>query len=340
MTFQTEFVKLRGQFLEAIFNVVVARNTQSITPPPAIAQTLAQNSRDHLQKYGHVTNQLRKSVKILKSCEMNYLNLYKSAFDADPCTLEILELHQHIAGIIGYSVETICFVTPSDIPIIPTVGHYPESLFYTRCSHQIMNELEKLPAESGNIKSISNKHTDVILNQIETLTRTQNCLPRFFFQVLQNTSIKLSVSPQPRALGEPAIVQPGSNLIVKVEGVIQHYGHSPNLYRSIDQVQLTLTSHLLSMRPNDIKMANDTTVLTQSVKPHRDFLSGSFLLPLSTQVIPSKGGQWQVLLEACVIDEDGVVWNTGPKSSLTVRIPDDPNSKSFPDANQRRPYNY
>lgn len=47
-----------------MFNVVIIKNTQSITPPPAIAHTLAQNSRDHLQKFGHVTNQLRKTVKV------------------------------------------------------------------------------------------------------------------------------------------------------------------------------------------------------------------------------------------------------------------------------------
>lgn len=64
LTFQTEFVRLRGQFLEAMFNLVIIKNTQSITPPPVIAQTLAQNSRDYLQKYGHVTNQLRKAVKV------------------------------------------------------------------------------------------------------------------------------------------------------------------------------------------------------------------------------------------------------------------------------------
>lgn len=92
LTFQSEFVKLRGQFLEVLFNIVVARNTQTITPPPAIAHTLAQNLRDHLQKFGHVTNQLRKSVKTLKISEDNYSKLYKSAFDADPCTLEYLEM--------------------------------------------------------------------------------------------------------------------------------------------------------------------------------------------------------------------------------------------------------
>jgi integrator complex subunit 7 len=63
------------------------------SPPPAIAQALAQHSRDHLQKFGHITNQLRKSIKIMKQVEDSYAKLYKSSFDADPCSLEYLEMY-------------------------------------------------------------------------------------------------------------------------------------------------------------------------------------------------------------------------------------------------------
>lgn len=93
LTFQSEFVRLRGQLLEALHGVVIIKNTQNIAPPPAIAHTLAQNSRDYLQKFGHVTNQLRKMVKTIKFCEDAYGRLYKSVFDADTCTLEYLEMY-------------------------------------------------------------------------------------------------------------------------------------------------------------------------------------------------------------------------------------------------------
>lgn len=183
------------------------------------------------------------------------------------------------------------------------------------------DELSNLPIEQNHQKSITNRHTDTILCQIETLLHTPICVPRFFFQVLQNTSIKLSVSPQPRVSGDPVTVQPGSSLVIKVEGVIQHYGKSPSLFRSIDSIQLTLTSQLVSTKSTEFKMLNDTITLTQTVKPHRDFLTGSFLLPLNNmqpagQFGPpvAMGGQWQVTLEACVIDSDNVLWNTGPKS--------------------------
>lgn len=340
LTFQMEFVKLRAQFLEALHSIVIVRNTQFITPPPAIAITLAQNSRDHLQKYGHVTNQLRKTVKTLKICEENYAKLYKAAFDADPCTLEFLELVQHLCSVIGHSIETICFVSPTEAPLLPTKASAPETRYFLENCLNVSNELTQLPQETT--KTITNKHTDVILKQIEMTTKSSLCMPRFFFQTLQSTSIKLSLNPQPRNPGEPVVVQPSSNLVVKVEGVVSTSTKLPKLYRTIDSVQLTLVSQMISPRPADLKNINDIITLTQTVKPHRDFLTGSFLLPLNNIQVTYMGnpvvlgGQWSVVLEACVIDSSGVVWNTGPKSNLLVRVPEDQKIQSFQPAPMRR----
>lgn len=216
-------------------------------------------------------------------------------------------------------------MSPSDEPNIPSDGSYPETKYLLAGCRKIQNELKKyLPAEQSNQKTITNRHTELILNQLEMLMQMPICMPRFFFQVLQNTSIKLSISPQPRNQGDPVTVQPGSSLVVKVEGVIQHHGKTPSLYRSVDSVQLTLTSQLTSAKANEFKMPNDTITLTQTVKPHRDFLTGNFLIPLTNaqsavppgqfNPVTASGGTWQVTLEACVIDGDSVVWNTGPKS--------------------------
>lgn len=223
----------------------------------------------------------------------------------------------------SYSVETICFVSPSEPPNTPSDGSYPETKYLLAGCRKIQNELTKyLPPEQSNQKTITNRHTELILNQLEVLMQMPICMPRFFFQVLQNTSIKLSISPQPRISGDPVTVQPNSSLVVKVEGVIQHHGKTPSLYRSVDSVQLTLTSQLISPKSTEFKMASDTITLTQNVKPHRDFLTGNFMIPLNNiqpaglpgQFNTASGGQWQVTLEACVIDGDSVVWNTGPKS--------------------------
>lgn len=311
LSFQTEYVWLRASFLEALLSIVVARNTQYITPPPAIAQTVAQNSRDPLQKFGHITNQFRKCVKSLKVCEENYSVLYKSAFDADPCTLEQLEITQYLCAIFGFSLETICFNTSLESLNIPTQGNYPETAFTMATCRKITQEFLKLPTDVGS-KSITNLHTDVILKQIEMAMKAPICIPRFFFQVQQNTSIKLSMTPCPRLPGEAIVVQPSHNLVVKVEGVILNTGAKPCLYRSIDSIQLTLTSQLLTARSVDVKPMNDTITLIQTTKPSRDFLSANFLLSLNPN--GTAGQQWQVTLEACIIDGNGLLWNNlGPK---------------------------
>jgi len=193
---------------------------------------------------------------------------------------------------------------------------------------KITREYEKIPVESAGSKAITNVQTDVILQQIEMAMKSPICIPRFFFQVQQNTSIKLSMSPFPRVSGEAILVQPGHNLVVKVEGVIQNSGAKPCLYRSIESVQLTLTSQLLTPRTVDVKPINDTITLVQTTKPSRDFLSANFLLSLNQN--GSTGQQWQVTLEACIIDGNGVLWNTlGPKNSLIVRVPPENSAMVF-----------
>lgn len=57
--------------------------------------------------------------------------------------------------------------------------------------------------------------------------------------------LQLAVTPQPRVNGEYLSVQAGSQLAVKVEGVIQHGTH-PGRFRSVSGVVLTLSSQLTS----------------------------------------------------------------------------------------------
>ncbi|XP_030570796.1 integrator complex subunit 7 [Drosophila novamexicana] len=320
-SFQLEYLKIRAQFLQTLHLAVTVKNAQVIVPPPAIAGSLAQNSRDYLQKFGHVTNQLRKLVKSLKACEETYARLYKSSFDADNVTLEFLEVAEFQCALFAHIIESICYATPPEPPVFLTTGNHPETRFFA-ASCQRMEQMQKnLPQEPPNAKTISNRHLDVIIALIEIITKTSLCLPRYFFQILQSTQIKLSVSPQPRSATEPVIVQSGSNLVIKVEGVLQHFSKQQKHFRRVDSVQLSLTSQLLTPRPgNELGKTpnNDTVTLNQIVKPQRDFLSGSFLLPISS------GGQFQVTLETFVVDEHGITWCTGPKSSMVVRVLDDP----------------
>lgn len=60
---------------------------------------------------------------------------------------------------------------------------------------------------------------------------------------------QLAVTPQPRVNGEWINVPSGSQLAVKVEGVILH-GSRPGLFRSVSGVVLTLSSQATSRPPN------------------------------------------------------------------------------------------
>lgn len=355
MTFQSEFVRLRGQFLEALFSVVITKNTQTMTPPPAIAQTLAQNSRDPLQKFGHVTTQLRKSVKTFKVCEELYARLYKTSFDADPATLEHLEIAKCMCVLLGHSLEAICFTSPQEVPHIGTEqgaaaggssssssSSSPETEFFMYCLRRVRGELQGLPKEAANKKSITNDHTDVLLRQIELMVNAPLCMPRHFFQVLQSTTIKLSVLPQPRTAGEAVSVSPNTNLVVKVEGVI-HHGRCRR-WRSVESVQLNLSSQLMlqkasggaggeqrgegnlsKLQLNEQGSAMAMTMV-QLVKPHHDFISGSFLLPLhgnNGQVNAAAnvgggggGGNWQLTVEPMIIDGNGSLWKCATEPSV------------------------
>ncbi|XP_043647564.1 integrator complex subunit 7 [Drosophila teissieri] len=328
-TFQLEYLKIRAQFLQTLHLAVTVKNAQVIVPPPAIAGSLAQNSRDYLQKFGHVTNQLRKLVKALKACEETYARLYKSSFDADHVTLEFLEVAEFQCALFAHIIESICYATPPEPPVFLTTGDHPETRYFA-ASCQRMEQMQKnLPQEPANAKTISNRHLDVIIAQIEIITKTPLCLPRYFFQILQSTQIKLSVSPQPRSATEPVNVQSGSNLVIKVEGVLQHFSKQKKHFRRVESVQLSLTSQLITPPPRSSQElpkqgANDTVTLNQIVKPQRDFLSGSFLLPISS------GGHFQVTLETFVVDENGITWCTGPKSSMVVRVLEDPSKQGAP----------
>lgn len=62
--------------------------------------------------------------------------------------------------------------------------------------------------------------------------------------------------------------------------------------------------------------------MTQTVKPHKDFFTAQFLVSLG-----AGSAQATVTVAASVIDQDGSVWQTGPKSTLTVKQHDDPTNR-------------
>ncbi|GFG33765.1 hypothetical protein Cfor_05491 [Coptotermes formosanus] len=317
LQFQSDYTRLRAEFLQCLAQLVHTCHSLCTAPPPAVASAIAETTRDNLQRYGHITNQLRKCVKEFRSCGELYWKLYQSAFDADPASLANIQILQQMCVLMAHSVERVAQANYQDEASLDF--SYQQSNLETQhlihCCQEASAVAQQLTA-SEDLKMITHQHIDCLLRQVEILAESSLCLPRYFFQVLQSTSVKLSISPQPRVLGESITVQSGSQLAVKVEGVIQH-GKRPGLFRRVSGVVVTVSSQLQARSAHsnhDTKTVGDGgSVLTQTVAPHRDFFMAQFLLAFPA------GGQYLLIVEASVIDEKSNVWRTGPRTTLTVK---------------------
>jgi integrator complex subunit 7 len=125
------------------------------------------------------------------------------------------------------------------------------------------------------------QHTNALLRQVKVITSSPLCLPRYFFQTLQCTTVKvkqicfpvmaidgkltcfqLSITPQARLVGE-ITVPANTQMVVRVEGVCQHVGQ-PGLFRSIKGIDLVLTSTFQSSRGPDANKVNRLYLLKTS----------------------------------------------------------------------------
>ena len=108
---------------------------------------------------------------------------------------------------------------------------------------------------------------------------------RMFFQSLQNTSLKLAVTPQPRSGNEPIGVSNAQHLAIKVEGVLTTTSSLPKPMRTAKKIKLSLASQLQNpsakMVQSNEKLPDCNQNMEQSVEPHNDFFSAQFLLPFN-----------------------------------------------------------
>lgn len=308
LIFQTEYTRLRCELLQCFMRLLSTCNSFCTTPPPAIASAIVQATRDEMQSYGHITNQLRKRAKEFKGCADLYWRLYQSAFDADPNTLYHLQLLQHLCLLMAHNIESVAVPNKCESPVLDSELEKEGSLeiqLIVKCRQELLEIMSTVKE-----KAITHKHIRSLKKQASLLVTTPMCFPRFFFQTLQSTTITLAVSPQPRVNGEPITVNMGSNFVVKVEGVVQHGTKAK--FRKVDGIQLTITSQLVT-RNHDTRTTEGNLILTQTVKPHKDFFASEFCLSFN------QGSQHQVHIEAALIDDTASIWQIGVRNTLTIK---------------------
>uniref|UniRef100_T1J6J8 Integrator complex subunit 7 n=1 Tax=Strigamia maritima TaxID=126957 RepID=T1J6J8_STRMM len=331
--FQLEYVRLRVELLQAHYQLARTCTSLKTSPPPAIAATLAAATRDELQKCGRITMQLRKCVREFRMLGDQYGRLYQSVFDADPITLLNIQVLQHNCFLIAQAIDNIALkvqnvgVIEEDSLSELSLGSLKKNGLCTTetrrmvlASQEAMSYLSSVNQSGETHKLIGNKQVDRLMRVSQILVVIPLCIPRYFFQSLQSTSIKLAISPQPRAPGEPITIQSNSHFALKVEGVIQH-GARKRMFRKVSSIILNVSSVTqASNRPHqtDSKTSSDATnSMTQTVEPHNDYFNAQFLLAFPT------AGVHIITVEVSVVDELEEIWKTGPRSSLTVKSYDD-----------------
>ncbi|TRY57955.1 hypothetical protein DNTS_009833 [Danionella cerebrum] len=199
-----------------------------------------------------------------------------------------------------------------------------ESDYELRMLAVFMRVLEEVETLSRKHPPVSYLHTNCLCDAVIAILKVPLSFQRYFFQKLQSTSIKLALSPSPRTPSEPIPVQNNQQLTLKVEGVVQH-GSSPGLFRRIQAVLLRVSSTLQAKQGSDVKILLDSksNEIEQQVEPHNDFFSTQFLLNFSLL------GTHTVSVEASVVDGSGIEWNTGPKTTVSVKSLEDPYSQQL-----------
>ncbi|KAF0881009.1 INT7 protein, partial [Crocuta crocuta] len=334
LSFQCEFVKLRIDLLQAFSQLICTCNSLKTSPPPAIATTIAMTLGNDLQRCGRISNQMKQSMEEFRSLASRYGDLYQASFDADSATLRNVELYpkppryflqQQSCLLISHAIEAL--ILDPESASFQEYGSTGAAHADSEYERRMMSVYNRVLEE---VESLNRKYTPVsymatcLCNAIISLLKVPLSFQRYFFQKLQSTSIKLALSPSPRNPAEPIAVQNNQQLALKVEGVVQH-GSKPGLFRKIQSVCLNVSSTLQSKSGQDYKIPIDnmTNEMEQRVEPHNDYFSTQFLLNFAIL------GTHNITVESSVKDANGIVWKTGPRTTIFVKSLEDPYSQQI-----------
>ncbi|XP_041351587.1 integrator complex subunit 7-like [Gigantopelta aegis] len=330
LKFQCSYVELRISLLQVHSQLILACNTLRTSPPPAIATALASNNGQEGTRLSGIIKQLEKTLELYEEVSHKISEVYWSSFDADCQSL-------HNVDILRQSCDSLKAAVTSIVSTMQTgASSQGERQLWTGGGEVIDKGVSveaALQSLSSGLNEVMNTSTatvdvtskiDFITHSAQALIKSIHSYPRYFFQTLQSTAVKLAVSPQQNANMEPILVHAETHLTLKVEGVIQHGGRPA--FRHVHTVCISVSSNIQSRStvvPTNTKVNEITTqFLSQAVEPHNDYFSVNFLLAFPVLGIHS------VIIEAAVLDSSGATWKTGPRTSLTI--------KSFDESLQRQ----
>lgn len=340
LLFQQEYLSLRLKLLQAHEQLRQSCKLVRSSPAPAIAATTAVAMRDDLMKFGSIVTQMRKCAKDFRNVSDLHSHLFQSSFNADNETLAHLQLLQSSCTMIAEAIESLFHTNRVSSLFIDKHTHLENASQMDStdngpaCEHQaliavchkisstVTKELSVIRAVPGPSK-IESRHIAALERMGVQLLSVSLPIPRMFFQSVQNISVKLALSPQPKLANEFVTVLSSHIFALKVEGVIIT-NKAKKLAREVSKVMLNVTSSsvmgptkLVSEGPNFGKPIDTSLNMSSVVTPKNDYFSTQFLLNFNVS------GIHNISVEASIIDENEAQWKTGPLVSMSVKVLDD-----------------
>ncbi|KAJ0183089.1 hypothetical protein K1T71_001065 [Dendrolimus kikuchii] len=325
------WMRARAHALAALAGAAHAARALCTQPPPAVAHAHAQTARDPAAKAGACASALRKAARAVAAVAQRYAAIARTAFHADDSTLAHLNISQHTYSQLAQFLERITCNQQERTAELPTKELKATSLEETIAllpSHKLTFISAKLFDNPTTNPGITHRHAEAVLAAVRACC-VGGIWPRCAWVCVNGGSVcRMSVTPgwkNPPA--EQAATLPlAHKLALKLEGVVlpPHPVSKRQQPRQVKGVQITVTA-TPHPRTNEktVELTNIPPVLTavQTVTPVRDFFSGQQLVSVSSP------GLHTVAVEAAFLDQNGELWNTGPRTSIVIKAHDDPSNK-------------
>jgi len=324
--FQYKFAKLRAEMLHAYSQLITCCCSLRMCPPPRIAMALSISSGQEVHQLSRLGGQFQACVKTFSTIANGFGSLYRTSFNADPLTLQIIQVLQESCNLIVYSIEILILnrkegsvlsseLTNSRLQNENTENHrHIQAL--TSMNQNIVEIVEGLAMQVRD-SSVCHLQTQCLCQAIATQIEMPIPYPAYFFRSLQLTSIKLAVSPSSKSIHEPVHVNLDTQLALKVEGLIEEHGKS-GFFRKVHSACITIkvkASGGAKTNSSDTKPKVPTSITLQDiVQPHNEYFSSQFLVSFNTL------GQHEIFIIASVTDKAGGCWDTGPQEVVYVDV--------------------
>jgi hypothetical protein len=148
-------------------------------------------------------------------------------------------------------------------------------------------------------------------------------LPRAFFTSLQKTQIKLIVTPNSKKTNTVVTIRNDQTLVVKIDGIISQQFKTPEPFRTVKKVEVSLTTEMDARDPNN-KSIKYTDVKTSLEEPRNDYFNSNILVSFPYF------GAYVITVDLCILDNTDTIWRyVADKQQIMVKVEEDPNRQKL-----------